>query len=136
MTYQRIQNELLDRGLDDMLQLSEIAAVVRRHRDIALTDEWAVVSPTIEVIRELLESRYAIAGTVVRDREGLLMVQSWDLGPSETSSRIEKEWRELEHPVTLSDVVWLELTDAGGDKDRKGKKESVHSEMIKSLSQD
>jgi hypothetical protein len=121
MTHSPIKDELLDRGLDDMLQLSEVAGVVRRHRDIALTDESTVVSPTLEVIRELLESDYVIAGSVVKDGEGLLVVQSWGLGPSETTKRIEKEWRELGHPVTLGDVVWLELTDAGRDEARKGR---------------
>jgi hypothetical protein len=118
MTHSAIKDELLDRGLDDMLQLSEIAGVVRRHRDIALTDESAVVSPTIEVIHDLLASGYAVAGEVVKDREGLLMVRSWDLGPSETTTRIEKLWGALEHPITLGDVVWLELTDAGRDEAR------------------
>lgn len=119
MTIQPIQNELLDRGLDDMLQLSEIAGVVRRHRDIALTDESAAVGPTIEVIHDLLASGYAVAGDVVKDEDGLLMVRLWDLGPSETTTRIEEAWRELEHPITLGDVVWLELTDAGRELARK-----------------
>ena len=104
-----------------MLQLSEIAGVVRRHRDIALTDESAVVSPTIEVIHDLLASGYAVAGDVVKGEDGLLMVRSWDLGPSETTTRIEKAWRELGHPVTLGDVVWLELTEVGRDKARKSR---------------
>jgi hypothetical protein len=118
MTHPAIKDELLDRGLDDMLQLSEIAGVVRRHKEIALT-ESAVVSPTLEVIRELLDSAYVIAGNVVKDEEGILMVQSWGLRPGETIARIEKEWRELGHPITVGDVVWLELSDAGRDKARK-----------------
>lgn len=104
-----------------MLQLSEIAGVVRRHRDIALTDESAVVSPTIEVIHDLLASGYAVAGDAVKDEYGLLMVRSWDLGPSETTTHIEEAWRELEHPITWGDVVWLELTDVGRDKARKAR---------------
>lgn len=124
MTHSAIKNELLDRNLDDMLQLGEIAGVVRRHRGIALTDESVVMPPTLEVIRELLEAKYVIAGNVVKDEEGLLMVKSWGLEPSETARRIEKEWRELGHPLTLGDVVWLELTDIGREKAREGREDS------------
>jgi hypothetical protein len=119
MMSRTIKDELLDRGLDDMLQLAEIAGVVRRYHDISPTDELTVVEPTLGVIRDLLESEYAIAGNVVKDGDGLLMVRPWDLGPSETIMRIEKEWRDLEHPLTLGDVVWLELTEIGRDKARK-----------------
>jgi hypothetical protein len=124
MTNSAIKDELLDRGLDDMLQLDEIAGVVRRHRDIALTDESAVVSPTLEVIRELLESHYVIAGNVVKDGEGLLMVKSWGLEPLETARRVEEKWRELGHPLTLGDVVWLELTDIGRNRARGRREDS------------
>jgi hypothetical protein len=41
---------------------------------------------------------------VVKDGEGLLMVESWGLEPLETAKRVEEKWRELGHPLTLGDV--------------------------------
>jgi hypothetical protein len=108
---QALRNELLNRGLSDMLQLDEMASVARRHLG-GSPSEADVMGATTEVIGELLSHGYAIVGDVVRD-EGLLCVQSWGLGGAETIGRIEDEWRALGHPPNLGEVCWLELTDAG-----------------------
>jgi hypothetical protein len=72
---QALRNELLNRGLSDMLQLDEMASVARRHLG-GSPSEADVMGATTEVIGELLSPGYAIVGDVVRD-EGLLCVQSW-----------------------------------------------------------
>jgi hypothetical protein len=108
---QALRNELLDRGLSDMLQLDEMASVARRHLG-GSPSEAEVMQATTEVVGELVGSGYAIVGDVIRD-EGLLCVRSWGLGVSETIERVEDEWRALGRPPNLGDVCWLELTDAG-----------------------
>jgi hypothetical protein len=108
---QTVRNELLDRGLSDMLQLGEMAWVARRHLG-GSPSEPDVIRVTTEVISELLDSGYAIMGDVVKD-EGLLCVCSWELSTADTVKRIEDEWRALGGPPNLGDVGWLELTDAG-----------------------
>jgi hypothetical protein len=108
---QTLRNELLERGLSDMLQLSEMASVARRHLG-GSSSEADVMRATTEVIGDLLSSGYAIVGDVVRD-EGLLCVQSWRLSAADTIKRIEDEWRSLGRPPNLGDVAWLELNDTG-----------------------
>jgi hypothetical protein len=108
---QAVRNELLDRGLSDMLQLAEMAWVARRHLG-GSPSEPDVIRATTEVIGEILDSGYAIMGDVVKD-EGLLCVRSWELSTADTVKRIEDEWRALGGPLNNGDVGWLELTDAG-----------------------
>ncbi len=111
-----LRNELLDRGLSDMLQLDEMAFVARRHLG-GSPSESETMQATTEVIGELMGSGYAIVGDVVRD-EGLLCVQSWGLSVAETTKRIEDEWRALGRMPNLGEVCWLELTDAGREQAR------------------
>jgi len=112
-----LRSELLDRGLSDMLQLSEMASVAQRHIGRS-PSEGATMRATTEAISELVGSGYAIVGDVVRD-EGLLCVQSWGLGAAETIKRVEDEWRALGRMPNLGEVCWLELTDAGRAKARE-----------------
>jgi hypothetical protein len=108
-----LRNELLDRGLSDMLQLGEMAHVARRHLPAA-SDERDVVAATLEVITDFLESKYAIVGDVRRDPDdGLLYVHSWALGPTDTAERIEREWLAIGRLEGLGEVCWLELTQNG-----------------------
>lgn len=108
---QSLRNELLNRGLSDMLQLDEMASVARRHLG-GSPSEAEVMQATTEVVGELVGSGYAIVGDVVKD-EGLLCVRSWELSTADTVKRIEDEWRALGRMPNLGEVCWLELTDAG-----------------------
>jgi hypothetical protein len=112
-----LHNELLDRGLSDMLQLSEMASVAKHHLG-GSPSEGEIMRETTGVISELMGSGYAIVGDVARD-EGLLCVQSWGLGAAETIKRVEDEWRALGRMPNLGEVCWLELTDAGRAKARE-----------------
>ncbi len=110
--------ELLDRGLDDMLMLSEMASVAARHLH-ELLDSPPVVGMTVEVIGGLLESGSAIVGDVTRGSDGLLGVESWDLSPAEATNRILGEWSAIGLLRGLGQVCWLELT-------KKGRLEAEH----------
>jgi hypothetical protein len=108
---QALRNELLDRGLSDMLQLDEMASVARRHLG-GSPSEAEVMQATTEVVGEMVGSGHAIVGDVIRD-EGLLCVRSWELDAADTIKRIEDEWSALGRAPNLGEVCWLELTDAG-----------------------
>jgi len=112
-----LRSELLDRGLSDMLQLSEMISVAQDHLGGSLS-EGEIMQATTGVIGELVDSGYAIVGDVVRD-EGLLCVQSWGLSVAGTIKRVEDEWRALGRMPNLGEVCWLELTDAGRTEARQ-----------------
>jgi hypothetical protein len=107
-----IRNELLDRGLDDILQLDEMASVARRHLG-GSASEVEVMQVTTGIIRELMNAGYAIVGNVAKDDEGILYISSWGLGPADTTKRIEEEWGALGRMPNLGEVCWLELTETG-----------------------
>lgn len=107
-----VRNELLDRGLDDILQLSEMAGVARRHLGGSPSED-EVMRTTTEIVGELVDAGYAIVGDVAKDGEGILYISSWGLGSADTVKRIEEEWRSLGRPPNLGDVCWLELTESG-----------------------
>jgi hypothetical protein len=92
----QIRNELLDRGLTE--------------------DDDLVMDSTIEAIRDLLESEYAIAGYVVRDEDELLRIRSWEIPPADAVKRIEHDWSALGRLPKPGEIVWLELTHAGRAK--------------------
>jgi hypothetical protein len=108
----RIRNELLDRGLTDILHLPVIVSVVSWHLGMDMADE-TVKEQTLEAIRDLLESDYAVAGQTVRDEEGIIQVRSWELPPADAIKRIDHDWSELGRLPNPGEVVWLALTDAG-----------------------
>jgi hypothetical protein len=107
-----LRYELLDRGLDDILQLSEMTGVARRHLGGSPSED-EVMRVTTEIIGELVDAGYAIVGDVAKDDEGILYIASWGLGSSDTIKRIEDESRALGRPPDLGDVCWLELTESG-----------------------
>lgn len=106
------RNELLDRGLDDILQLSEIAWVARRHLG-GSPSEAEVMRATTETISELMDAGWTIVGDVAKDDEGVLYISSWCLESAETVKRVEDEWRALGRLPNLGEVCWLELTESG-----------------------
>jgi hypothetical protein len=109
---QALHNELLDRGLSDILQLSEMAGVARRHLGGSPSED-EVMRATTEIVGELVDAGYAIVGDVAKDDKGILYISSWGLGSADTVKRIEDGWRSLGRPPNLGDVCWLELTESG-----------------------
>jgi hypothetical protein len=106
-----LREELLTRGMSDVLQLSEMASVAKRHLGGA-PYEGEIMKATTSVIGELVDGGYAIVGDLVTD-QGPPFVRSWGLDAAATVTRIEDEWRALGRAPTLGEVCWLELTDDG-----------------------
>ena len=118
MTRKAITDELLSNGLDDMLGLWWIVGVVARYTEVDPNDDQGIMAPTLDAIRELLASNYAIAGDVATNDEGVLYIQSWRTNVADTVNRIRRDWEALDAPPNLGDVVWLELTEAGRERAR------------------
>jgi hypothetical protein len=110
--------ELIDRGLDDMLDLEELVWVTSRHLGRKPRAK-AVIGPSVETIGELLERGYAVVGNLDRGEDGLLYVRPWELGWEAAVERIGENWDELYDPEHLDDRVWLELTEAGREQARR-----------------
>lgn len=113
MSLDSARDDLLDRGLDDILQLAEVISLVSTHTGIPALDRGQILRPTLDVIGEVLEAEWAIAGNIAKDRDGRLGVSSWHLDPSGAVRLIAEEWLGLDEPPNLGDVVWLELTEKG-----------------------
>lgn len=110
-----IKNELLDRGLNDLLWLGLVIQVTGRHAGASVTDR-AVIKPTLKVISEMLKSGHIIAGQIARGSDDVLYVRSWDLTPEDAVARIREEWSALESLPTPGQIAWFELTDAGREE--------------------
>ena len=110
--------ELIDRGLDDLLKLEEVVWVTSRHLGLEPLDE-GVVGPALATVSDLLERRFAVVGNLYRRDDGLLGVRAWELDPDAAVARIERNWGELYRPENLDDQVWFELTEAGREQARR-----------------
>jgi hypothetical protein len=109
---EEIKNELLNYGLDDLLDLGWVIQVTGRHIGVSPIDP-AVVEPTLRVVTEMLEAGHLVAGPTGRNREDLLYVRSWGLSPKEAVDRIRKDWSAIDGLPTPGQIAWFELTDAG-----------------------
>lgn len=103
-----IRHELLDRGLDDMLQLAEVVSVVRRHLGLEIKDP-GVRRATLKILRDMLDRGEVIAGDVDKDEKGVLCVRSWGLPSAETIEKIDRDWSSDRPMPNLGEVVWCEL---------------------------
>lgn len=110
---EKIKNELLDYGLDDMFYVGWAIQVTSRHLGTSPTDP-AIVEPMLKVITQMLEAGHIVAGPIDKDpADGLLYVRSWDLSPEETVHKIREGLNVLDDLPTPGQVAWFELTDAG-----------------------
>ena len=62
------------------------------------------MKPTLRIIGRLLTQGAIVAGFPARDGKTF---DPWHLGPEETLSRIEFEWRRLGRKPTLGEIVWF-----------------------------
>jgi hypothetical protein len=121
---EELVTSLLLQGLDDELQFCWIigeVAIDYLGLSPAEEDDQAVMGPTLEVIGELLEPGYFVAGDALLHDDDTYSISPGELDTSAAIKRIEKEWRELPEAPSLGDVVWLEITDAGrAEAQRRG----------------
>lgn len=106
MTFDEILIEVLDRGLDDWIDVAEVMGIVVEFGDWPQgpeQDEWALA-----LIRTLLEQGMMVAGDL--SEEGF---REWGLSPDAAFARIEREWRALGRSPALHEIGWLSNTEHG-----------------------
>jgi hypothetical protein len=118
-----ILDELVVRGSDDWVMLTEVDASVRN-----AAARWGIViSPEtrievdLEVVRRALESGLMIAGDVVDHAPGFV---PWALSVPASLARISREWRAAGESLQMGDICWLANTSKG-----EARAESVHDEV-------
>jgi hypothetical protein len=100
-------SELLDRGLDDWIQLAEVVSLV--HPSVgALQSDAQVKDATLEMVRHMVEHGLVHVGDVTAD--GFV---PWGLGRDETIERIRQRWNDLPGSPGLGEVCWLANTTEG-----------------------
>jgi hypothetical protein len=104
--------QLIDVGLDDIIQLSEIVDIA--HFDLGVPEGEGLYSAVAEALRELLDGDLAIVGDLFEVPPPLHVVP-WSGEPAAIVRRVIDEWRALGRRPGLSQVCWLSLTPAGRD---------------------
>lgn len=111
-----LEQEILNRGLDDIIQLSEIVSVAREDLNVQEGDKlFAVV---FRCLASLVGRGWAIVGDL-DDAEPPLAVVPWSGSSDEVAERAISEWRALGRLPDLGEICWLELTDSGSAAARR-----------------
>jgi hypothetical protein len=105
MNLSELARQMLRRGIEDWVQMAEVAAVARGTLPSASPDE--VREQCVRAIGELRDGGFARVGGLVGD--------TFTMWSGETSSvlhRIDSEWRALGTPK-FGQIGWLENTPVG-----------------------
>jgi hypothetical protein len=105
MTISELSRRILQRGIDDWIQMLEVVNVVQTMFPEATPDE--VREHSIRAIGELRDGGYVRVGDLTSDG-----FTSWTGDTSDILRRIDAEWRALRR-WTLGDIGWLENTPIG-----------------------
>ncbi|HNM61199.1 MAG TPA: hypothetical protein PKL51_08630 [Nitrospira sp.] len=74
------------------------------------TDADKIQAHALEIIRDLIEAGYIMAGDV---DFGLGKFRQWNLSVDKIIGRIEQEWIELGRDPTICEIVWFVSTTEG-----------------------
>jgi hypothetical protein len=105
-----LADEILVRGLDDIIQMAEIVSVARFQ--LGIQDQTALEDEVHRALLYLVGDRFAIFGDLVEDAPRL-WVDAWAGTAENVVTRAMNAWRELGTHPNLGEVGWLELTDDG-----------------------
>lgn len=123
----RIIEEILNLGLDDWINLPEVAEIVSFHE--SGHDSYQVLAESLKIVRQLLSDDLARAGDLVKNEEAIEF-RSWDLDVDAIISEIERRWSQYGAPydkATGEFVCWLSNTEKGDDvAQHRGGQESLH----------
>jgi len=103
-----MMREILQRGLADRSPLSEVAWVVASNNP-GLTPAQGR-QEVLRVVGWLLESGYVVVGDLFVEPRGF---RPWGLSVAETIDRIRRRWEDLDRPLDLGDVCWLQNAPEG-----------------------
>ncbi|NUQ78197.1 MAG: hypothetical protein HUU21_32095 [Polyangiaceae bacterium] len=104
-------DEILMLGLDDWIQVSEIASAARTVGGAVTQGEVQRLS--LDIIRAVIKEGLMTVGDVTT--QGF---QAWALSAEESLERIEREWIALGRNPSLGDICWLSNTEEGDKRAR------------------
>jgi hypothetical protein len=103
-------NEILIRGLDDIIQLAVVISVARFN--IGIEEGPDLFSAVGDCYRELVGQNLAVVGDL-DDSGAPLVINPWPSDAQYVVTRIIREWKALGRRPTLGEICWLELTAEG-----------------------
>lgn len=101
-----VARELLVRGMDDWVDLSELPYYARRIGGAADASEERRLS--LDAVKLLLESGLWIAGVI-----GKTAFAPWDMTTAAALRRIEDEWQPPDRPLEFNEICWFANTERG-----------------------
>jgi hypothetical protein len=107
---QSLENEILIRGLNDIIQLAEVISVANSDFDVQPGPK--MLSAVTKCVRSLLAHNFAVVGDLDFSG-GSVKVKAWPGSPRSIVGRIVREWTELKRDPGLSEICWIELTQDG-----------------------
>jgi hypothetical protein len=114
----QIADDILARGLDDLISLSEVMSRVQANgalHGVELSDAEKADS-SVEVIRQVIDAGLMVVGSWVKGSPGFV---PWDLDVKASVERIKREWRGLgSDSPEIGDLwfLWLSNTPAGNER--------------------
>jgi hypothetical protein len=117
-------NDLLIRGLDDIIQAAEITSVAMQVGGAATQDEVRDLS--LGLIREVVHLGLMELGDIVGTgiynptlKVEIGKFQRWDHSFEEAMERVACEWRALGRNPSLGEICWLCNTEKGNEVARQ-----------------
>lgn len=101
------KDEVLLRGLDDWVDLSELIWVVQSSTDAGTPAD--VYELAVELLSELLSDELMVVGTVT-ETEGF---RPWRLSQDEALQRVRRELTQLDRDLLPGEICWRSNTSAG-----------------------
>jgi hypothetical protein len=100
--------DVLNRGLDDWIDITELAFVAKSVGRAGTDAEIRDLS--IEIIRNVIQEGLMEVGDVTTDG-----FHRWGLSPDEALKRIEHDWAALGRWPYTGDICWLSNTEKGDE---------------------
>mgnify|MGYP000866844588 CR=1 FL=1 len=117
MSIEAVVDDVIIRGLNDLIQASEIAYVTTYLAEAKSNDqvrETVLLAVQKLLLRGLMEVGDIVSEPCPYTRAGsILDVAAWDLSPSQAIERIDREWRALGRRPSLGELFWLKNTMLG-----------------------
>ncbi len=106
----RLEREVMDHGLDDIIQLEEIVSIARFDIGVEVGSELFMIVKNCLVF--LLNEGLAIFGDL-DDSKAPLTIEPWPGSGDAIAERVITEWKALGREPNLNEIGWLELTHKG-----------------------